>query len=145
MNVTTSVRLGRTELLFFFLRSKSRDLGPGQGFRVGSFKNKGKQLDFHIFGVKKTTNSSKQIDEIGQMLVSGALDRPKKIRKTAADILAKSGFEKTGKPRANHGKIRGLFYGFQFFQGFPGPDFAKISAAVLRIFLVRSRAPGAKI
>ena len=32
-----------------------------------------------------------------------------------------------------------------FFQGFSGPDFAKISAAVLRIDLVRSRAPETKI
>ena len=33
----------------------------------------------------------------------------------------------------------------RFFEGFSGPDFAKISAAVLRIFLVRSRAPEAKL
>ena len=32
-----------------------------------------------------------------------------------------------------------------FCQGFSSPDFAKISAAVLRIFLVRSRAPETKI
>ena len=36
----------------------------------------------------------KKIDEIGQMLVSRALDRTKKIRKIAADIFAKSGLEK---------------------------------------------------
>ena len=34
---------------------------------------------------------------------------------------------------------------FRFFPGFSAPDFAKISAAVLRIFLVRSRAPETKI
>ena len=35
-----------------------------------------------------------KIDEIGQMFVSRALDRTKKMRKTAADIVAKSGLEK---------------------------------------------------
>ena len=34
-------------------------------------------------------------DETGQSLVSGALDRTKSIRKTAADIFAKSGLQKT--------------------------------------------------
>ena len=41
---------------------------------------------FQIVGVKN--------DDIGEMLVSGALDQTKKIRKTAADIFAKSGLEK---------------------------------------------------
>ena len=36
-------------------------------------------------------------DEIGQMLVSGALDDTEKIRKTGANIFAKSGLEKPGK------------------------------------------------
>ena len=35
--------------------------------------------------------------EIGQIVVSGALDRTKKIRKTAADIFAKSGPEELRK------------------------------------------------
>ena len=39
----------------------------------------------------------KIIDEIGQMLVSGALDWTKKIRKTAADMFAKSAPEKKTK------------------------------------------------
>ena len=51
-------------------------------------------MDFHILGVEKTTKKIETIDEIGQMLVSGALDRTKKMRKTAADIFAKSGPEK---------------------------------------------------
>ena len=38
-------------------------------------------------------------DEIGQMLVSRALDRTKKIRKIAADIFAKSGLEKPWKKK----------------------------------------------
>ena len=65
-------------------------------------------LNFHIFGVKKNkkqvifiilvSNKNKKqvdnLDEIGQMLVSRALDWTKKIRKIAADIFAKSGLEK---------------------------------------------------
>ena len=45
-----------------------------------------------MWGQKNET--IKKIDEIGQMLVSGALDRTEKIRKTAADVFAKSGLEK---------------------------------------------------
>ena len=36
----------------------------------------------------------KTIDEFGQILVSGALDDTKKMRKTGADIFAKAGLEK---------------------------------------------------
>ena len=44
------------------------------------------------------------------------------------------------------GKIPEIFFDFSLiFEGFSGPDFAKISAAVLRIFLVRSRAPETNI
>ena len=78
--------------VFFF--SKSRDLGPEHGFRACSFENKGKKLHFHIFGVKVQKKKVENLDEIGQMLVSRALDRTKKIRKIAADIFAKSGLEK---------------------------------------------------
>ena len=38
-----------------------------------------------------------KLDEIGQMLVSRALDLTQKIRKIAADIFAKSGLEKPRK------------------------------------------------
>ena len=49
-------------------------------------------------------------------------------------------------PREKRGKSPGDFFDFSlFFQGFSSPDFAEISAAVLRIFLVRSRAPETKI
>ena len=92
--VTKSVRFGRTELLFFFPCSKSRDLGPEHGFRACSFKNKGKKSEFHILGGQKTNKIKETLNEIGQILVSRALDRTKKIRKTAADIFAKSGLEK---------------------------------------------------
>ena len=42
---------------YFFPCSKSRDLGPEHGFRACSFKNKRKQLDFHIFGCKNVPGS----------------------------------------------------------------------------------------
>ena len=49
-------------------------------------------MDFHICGVKQNKLIEKN-DEIGQMLVSGALDDTKKMRKAGADIFAKSGLE----------------------------------------------------
>ena len=42
----------------------------------------------------KTTKKLEKKYEIGQMLVSGALDDTKKMRKAGADIFAKSGLEK---------------------------------------------------
>ena len=78
--------------VFFFPCSKSRDLGPAHGFRACSFKNKGKTLDFHIFGVKQT-KKSEILYEISQSLVYGALDDPKKMRKAGADIFAKLGLK----------------------------------------------------
>ena len=68
-------------------------------------------MDFNIFGVKKTKTNEKN-DEIGQMLVSGALDRTKTIRKTAADIFAKSGLEKTWKKQGEIKKFSGIFLVF---------------------------------
>ena len=56
-------------------------------------KIKGKSWIF-IFLVSTQTKKVENLDEIGQMLVSRALDRTKKIRKIAADIFAKSGLEK---------------------------------------------------
>ena len=60
-------------------------------------------MDFHISGVKQTKTKNETNYEIGQILVSGALDQTKKIRKTAVDIFAKSGPEK---PRENRTKIK---------------------------------------
>ena len=57
-------------------------------------KIKGTSRIFIFLESQQRNNWNKQIDEIGQMLVSGALDRTKKIRKTSADIFAKSGPEK---------------------------------------------------
>ena len=50
-----------------------------------------KKLDF---GGSKNKKKTKKWNEIGQMLVSGALDDTKKMRKAGADIFAKSGLEK---------------------------------------------------
>ena len=77
------------------------------------------------------------------MLVSRVLGQTKKIRKTAADIFTSFGVEKpwiknVGKSSENLEKIC-IFP--CFFQRFSSPDFAKISAAVLRIFSGWSRAP----
>ena len=66
-----------------------RVLGRQEAILVAKKRNNYKNT--HTFSTKK----SEQWDEIGRMLVSGALDRTKKIRKTAADIFAKSGL---GKP-----------------------------------------------
>ena len=57
-------------------------------------KIKGTSWIFHILGVNKNETKIEKLNEIGQMLVSRALDRTKKIRKIAADIFAKSGLEK---------------------------------------------------
>ena len=60
-------------------------------------KIKGKFRIFILSGFKKTKkkeNEMKKSDEIGQMLVSGALDDTKKMRKAGAGIFAKSGPEK---------------------------------------------------
>ena len=94
---TKSVKFGFGELSICRICAESRDLGPEHGFRACSFKNKRKKSDFHTFGVKQTKTLErklKTIDEIGQMLVSGALDDTKKMRKAGADIFAKSGLEK---------------------------------------------------
>ena len=47
-----------------------------------------------IFVGSKKRKQIKNWDEIGQMLVSGALDNTTKMRKAGADILGKSGLEK---------------------------------------------------
>ena len=57
----------------------------------------------------------KNWDEIGQMLVSGALDDTKKMRKAGADIFAKSGLEKAWKKQ---GTSRRQFRFFPIFMGF---------------------------
>ena len=79
--------------VIFFPCSKLRDLGPEHGFRACSFKNKGNIFNVHNFGDKKR-NRMKQNDEIGQMLVSGALDDTNMIGKVGADIFANFGAEK---------------------------------------------------
>ena len=52
--------------------------------------------NLHIFRGQKSQTKMKTIDQIGQMLVPGALNDTKKIRKAGADIFANSGAEKHG-------------------------------------------------
>ena len=47
-----------------------------------------------LLGSKKMKNKTEQLNEIGQMLVPGALNDTKKIRKASADIFANFGAEK---------------------------------------------------
>ena len=47
-----------------------------------------------IFLGSTKQKKTEMLNEIGQMLVSGALDDTKKMRKAGADIFAKSGLEK---------------------------------------------------
>ena len=69
-----------------------RDPQSGHGFRACSFKNMGKSWIFTFWG-QNNNNKLEKNDEIGQQLVSGALDDTKQMRKTGADIFAKSGAE----------------------------------------------------
>ena len=76
-------------------------------------KNEGNKLDFHILGSNTKRESNY---EIGQSLVSRALDQTKKIRKTAADIFAKSGPEKKiVKKLENQTKSLGVSQFFRYF------------------------------
>ena len=52
-------------------------------------KIKGKSWIFIFWGLKSRKKIEKN-DEIGQILVSGALDDTKKMRKAGADIFAKA-------------------------------------------------------
>ena len=90
---TKSVKFGFGEVSISQICAESRDLQSGHGFRACSFKNKRKKVDFYIFGVNNI-KKKEQIDEVGQNLVSGALDDTKKIRKAGADIFVKSGLDK---------------------------------------------------
>ena len=52
-----------------------------------------RKVGFSYCGGRKKEKSKKN-DEIGKILISGTLDRTKKVRKAGADIFAKSGLEK---------------------------------------------------
>ena len=56
-------------------------------------------MDFHVLGCQKTNKKTKKWNEIGQILVSGALGGTKSIRKIAADIFAKSGLKQPRKKK----------------------------------------------
>ena len=57
-------------------------------------KIKREKLDFHMYGVNKKQKETEKKNEIGQILVSGALDDTKTIGKVGGNIFAKSGPEK---------------------------------------------------
>ena len=67
-------------------------------------------MDFHILGVKKTWKKFGNFNEIGQILVSGALDDTKKMRKAGGDIFVKSGLNKLSKKKGKS-KLSPGFYG----------------------------------
>ena len=71
-----------------------------------------KQLDF---GGSKNQKKTKKWNEIGQILVSGALDDTKTIGKIGADIFAKSGLEKPWKKVTNQDFLQDVP---RFFCGF---------------------------
>ena len=91
---TKLVKFGFGELSISRICAESRDLQSGHAFRAGSFKNKRKKLDCHTFAFQtnktKTKNKTEKWNEIGQMLVSGALDDTKKMRKLGADSFPTS-------------------------------------------------------
>ena len=117
---TKSVKFGFGELSISQICAESRDLGPEHGFRACSFKNKGKKLDFHILGINKNQKQlKKKKKENCQMLVSGALDDTKKMRKAGADSFAKSGPE-TKRTKSENSKFSSGWFPF-----FP-VDLAKI-------------------
>ena len=91
--VTKSVRFGCTELFFF--RNPLREI-----WRLGMVSGPvllGNKSDFHTLWDRTTGNNGKVFDEFGQMLVLGARNDTKKIRKAGADIFANVGLEKLKK------------------------------------------------
>ena len=64
--------------------------------RLVLFKMKGKSWIFILVGVENA-KTTKRFDEISQILIPGALNDTKKIRKASADIFANVGPEKPNK------------------------------------------------
>ena len=89
---TKSVRFGRTELSICCTGGESRDLAFEHDFRA-CLKNK--SWMFHTCGGSTDEKKTEKIDEIGQMLVPGALNDTETVRKADADMFAKFGL---GKP-----------------------------------------------
>ena len=87
---TKSVKFGFGELSICRICAESRDLQSGHGFRACSFKNKRKKLDFHTFCDQPTEKKTEKWNEIGRILVPGALNLSKKMWKTGADNFPKS-------------------------------------------------------
>ena len=84
-------------LRYFWYQSKALGEIYNLGMVSGPvlLKIKGKSWIVILVGSKnKMEKQTETNDEIGQFLVSGALDDTKKMRKASADIFAKSGLEK---------------------------------------------------
>ena len=94
--VSCLVKFGPTELSFFFWQNPCRqiyNLGMVSGPVL--LKIKGKVAFSYVVGqTTKTKSGNIERNEIGQMLVPGALNDTKKIRKAGADIFANFGAEK---------------------------------------------------
>ena len=88
-----SVRSGRIELSFCWRTPRREIYNLGMVSGPALLKIKG-TIGFSYFWDQTNENKLKKDDEIGQRLVSGALDDTKTIGKTGADIFAKSGPEK---------------------------------------------------
>ena len=76
--VIFSVKFRFVELSISRICAESRDLGPDHGFRACSFENKGNKIGFSYFGGQKNKKKLEHNDEIGQMLLSGAIDDTKR-------------------------------------------------------------------
>ena len=64
-------------------------------FRACYREVKGKQIIWEQTNGEKTKQKTNKWDDIGQMLVPGALTYTDTIRKAGADIFASSGLEKS--------------------------------------------------
>ena len=107
---TKSVKFGFGELSISQICAESRDLQSGHGFRACSFKNKRTSRIFIFLG---STTKQKLKQKWWNRSIFGLRSSRwyQKMRKTGADIFAKSGLEKPGK----HRKIK-IFSGIsQFF------------------------------
>ena len=107
---TKSVKFGFGELSIGRICPESRDLGPGHGFRACSFENIREKLDFHTFCAPNSWKKTEKRDELGRIVVTGALNRSQKMRKAGADNFPKSSAWKTRKNTWKIKQIPGFFH-----------------------------------
>ena len=75
--------------------SSRRDLQSEHGFEACSLKNKGKIVGVRTFGSQKKWEKNENLNEIGQILVSGGLDGWKWMREAGPDRFLDSPASKT--------------------------------------------------